>query len=88
MIKSIKGFASKTANKIEKIITVTTFTNQFDFRNNVYSAFFTYSNNLELIDLDYQIGLRAEQTDRLRNTPLLPFHVPASTILISSGVRP
>ena len=30
MIKSIKGFASKTANKIEKIITVTTFTNQFD----------------------------------------------------------
>jgi len=42
-----------------------TFTNQFDFRNNVYSAFFTYSNSLELIDLDYQIGLRAEQTDRL-----------------------
>lgn len=41
------------------------FTNQFDFRNNVYSAFFTYSNNFELLELDYQFGLRAEQTDRL-----------------------
>ncbi|MBM4171652.1 MAG: TonB-dependent receptor [Ignavibacteria bacterium] len=41
------------------------FTNQFDFRNNIYSAFVTFSNNLELLDIDYQLGLRAEQTDRL-----------------------
>ncbi len=43
------------------------YTNKFDFRNNIYSAFATYSNNLEAIGLDYQIGLRAEQTDRLLN---------------------
>lgn len=41
------------------------YTNKFDFRNNVYSAFATYSNNLESLQLDYQLGLRAEQTDRL-----------------------
>lgn len=42
-----------------------TYTNTFDFRNNIYAAFATYSNNLESIGIDYQIGLRAEQTDRL-----------------------
>ncbi|MBA4406750.1 hypothetical protein C0389_05695 [bacterium] len=41
------------------------FTNKYDFRNNIYSAFFTYSNNFELLGIDYQLGLRAEQTDRL-----------------------
>lgn len=41
------------------------YTNLYDFRNNIYSAFFTYSNNFELVGLDYQFGLRAEQTDRL-----------------------
>jgi len=42
-----------------------TYTNKFDFRNNVYAAFATYSNSLEALELDYQLGLRAEQTDRL-----------------------
>jgi len=37
--------------------------NQFDFRNNVYSAFVMYTN--QLYGFDYQIGLRAEQTDRI-----------------------
>lgn len=41
------------------------FTNKYDFRNNIYSAFFTYSNNLEMLGVDYQLGLRTEQTDRL-----------------------
>lgn len=41
------------------------YTNKFDFRNNIYSAFATYSNNVEVLDLDYQLGLRVEQTDRL-----------------------
>ncbi len=35
----------------------------FDFRNNVYSAFVMYTN--QLLGIDYQLGLRAEQTDRL-----------------------
>ncbi|MEW6195038.1 MAG: TonB-dependent receptor [Bacteroidota bacterium] len=39
------------------------YTNKFDFRNNVYSAFATYTN--ELAGFDYQLGLRAEQTDRM-----------------------
>ncbi len=41
------------------------FTNMYDFRNNIYSVFFTYSNKFELLGIDYQLGLRAEQTDRL-----------------------
>ncbi|MEW6506718.1 MAG: TonB-dependent receptor [Bacteroidota bacterium] len=41
-----------------------TYTNEFDFRNNIYSAFATYSNSFEALGLDYQLGLRAEQTDR------------------------
>jgi len=41
----------------------TDFTNQFDFRNNVYAAFVTYSDNL--FDFDYQLGLRTEYTDRV-----------------------
>lgn len=40
-----------------------TYTNKFDFRNNVYSVFATYSN--ELFGIGYQLGLRAEETDRL-----------------------
>lgn len=43
----------------------TVFTNMYDFRNNIYSAFFTYSNNFKPLGVDYQLGLRAEQTDRL-----------------------
>ena len=43
--------------------------NQFDFRNNVYSAFVMYTN--QLYGFDYQIGLRAEQTDRLLNQKTL-----------------
>lgn len=43
------------------------YTNKFDFRNNIYAAFATYSNSLEVLGLDYQLGLRAEQTDRLLN---------------------
>lgn len=38
------------------------YTNQFDYRNNVYAAFATYSN--ELWDLSFQLGLRSEYTDR------------------------
>lgn len=41
------------------------YTNKFDFKNNIYSAFFTYSNSFSPLGVDYQIGLRAEQTDRL-----------------------
>ena len=41
------------------------YTNQYDFRNNIYSAFATYSNTIEPLGVDYQLGLRAEQTDRL-----------------------
>ncbi|MFH1197123.1 MAG: TonB-dependent receptor family protein [bacterium] len=41
------------------------YTNNFDFKNNVYSVFATYSNTLDLLELDYQLGLRAENTDRL-----------------------
>ncbi len=39
------------------------YTNQFDYRNNIYAAFATYSN--ELWDLSFQLGLRTEYTDRL-----------------------
>lgn len=41
------------------------YTNKYDFRNNIYSAFATYSNTLAPLEMDFQIGLRAEQTDRL-----------------------
>lgn len=41
------------------------YTNYFDFRNNIYSAFLTYSNNFSPLGVDFQLGLRAEQTDRL-----------------------
>ncbi len=40
-----------------------TYSNQFDFRNNIYSAFATYSNIFS--GFNYQLGLRLEQTDRL-----------------------
>jgi outer membrane cobalamin receptor len=39
------------------------FSNQFDFRNNVYSAYATYSNMLA--GFNYQLGFRLEQTDRV-----------------------
>lgn len=39
------------------------YSNKFDFRNNIYSAFATYSNMLA--GFNYQLGLRLEQTDRL-----------------------
>ncbi len=45
----------------------TDYTNEFDFRNNIYSAFFTYSNSSEEFGMDYQIGIRAENTDRMLN---------------------
>jgi outer membrane receptor protein involved in Fe transport len=44
-------------------IVTTDFTNKFDYKNNIYAAFVTYSNTL--FDLDYQLGLRSEYTDRL-----------------------
>ncbi len=40
-------------------------TNKFDLRNNVYSAFAQYSDMV--FELNYQIGLRAEITDRSLN---------------------
>jgi outer membrane receptor protein involved in Fe transport len=39
------------------------FTNAFDLKSNVYAAFATYSNSV--FDFDFQMGLRAEQMDRL-----------------------
>ena len=39
------------------------FTNAFDLKSNVYAGFATYSNSL--LDVDFQIGLRGEQMDRL-----------------------
>lgn len=39
------------------------YSNKFDFRNNIYSAFATYSNLFA--GFNYQLGLRLEQTDRL-----------------------
>ena len=41
----------------------TNYTNKFDYRNNVYSAYATYTN--EIFDLGFQAGLRTEYTDRL-----------------------
>lgn len=35
----------------------------FNFRNNIYSAYIMYTN--QLLGIDYQLGLRAEETDRL-----------------------
>lgn len=39
------------------------YSNKFDFRNNIYAAFATYSNIFS--GFNYQLGLRLEQTDRL-----------------------
>jgi outer membrane receptor protein involved in Fe transport len=39
------------------------YSNKFDFRNNIYAAFSTYSD--QLAGFDYQAGLRLEYTDRL-----------------------
>ena len=39
------------------------FSNNFDLRSNVYAGFITYSNSL--YDFDFQVGIRAEQMDRL-----------------------
>lgn len=44
-------------------IVTANYTNKFDYRNNVYAAYVTYSN--EILDLPFQIGLRSEYTDRL-----------------------
>jgi outer membrane receptor protein involved in Fe transport len=38
------------------------YSNNFDFRNNIYSAFTTYSD--QLLGFEYQAGLRLEYTDR------------------------
>jgi outer membrane receptor protein involved in Fe transport len=38
------------------------YSNNFDFRNNIYSAYSTYSD--QLLGFDYQAGLRLEYTDR------------------------
>ncbi len=38
-------------------------TNKFDFKNNVYAAFATYSSSL--FDFNYMLGIRAEYNDRL-----------------------
>jgi outer membrane receptor protein involved in Fe transport len=39
-----------------------TYSNDFDYRNNIYSAFTTYTD--QLLGFDYQAGLRLEYTDR------------------------
>lgn len=39
-----------------------TYSNKFDFRNNIYAGFATYSNIFS--GFNYQLGLRLEQTDR------------------------
>ncbi len=39
------------------------YSNEYDFRNNIYSAFATYTD--QLLGFDYQAGLRLEYTDRL-----------------------
>lgn len=39
------------------------YSNKYDFRNNIYSAFTTYTD--QLLGFDYQAGLRLEYTDRL-----------------------
>lgn len=44
-------------------------TYQFDFRNNIYSSYLMYTN--QFLGFDYQLGLRAEQTDRLLNQKTL-----------------
>lgn len=38
-------------------------TNQYDFRNNIYAAYGTYTN--ALLGFDFMLGVRAEYTDRL-----------------------
>jgi len=57
-----------TENKVYDFSTGTwnitsNYTNKFDYRNNVYSAYTTYSN--EVFGLSFQTGLRSEYTDRL-----------------------
>lgn len=44
-------------------VTTANYTNRFDYRNNVYAAYTTYTN--EIWDLTFQAGLRSEYTDRL-----------------------
>jgi outer membrane receptor protein involved in Fe transport len=44
-------------------VTTVNYTNRFDYRNNVYAAYATYTN--EIWDLTFQAGLRSEYTDRL-----------------------
>jgi outer membrane receptor protein involved in Fe transport len=39
------------------------YTNKLDFKNNVYSSYIKYSNSFS--DIGFQLGLRAEYTDRL-----------------------
>ena len=44
-------------------------TYKFDFRNNIYASFLMYTD--AVLGFDYQIGLRAEETDRLLNQKTL-----------------
>ena len=55
---------SKDLNPVDQTWTIDdAFSNNFDFRNNVYAGFATYSD--QVLGLEYQAGLRLEYTDRL-----------------------
>jgi len=55
---------SKDFNSADQTWTINNaFSNNFDFRNNVYAGFATYSD--QVLGLEYQAGLRLEYTDRL-----------------------
>ncbi len=57
---------SKDYNSVDQAwIRNDAFSNEFDYRNNIYSAFATYTD--QLLGLDYQAGLRLEYTDRVLN---------------------
>ncbi len=52
-----------TKDKINNIWTeIPQYTNDFDFKRNIYSAYSTYSNKLGSVD--FMLGLRLEKTDR------------------------
>lgn len=47
---------------LQQWITNNGYSNNFDFRNNIYAAYTTYTD--QILGLDYQAGLRLEYTDR------------------------
>lgn len=55
---------SKNFNEQTQLWEINTpFTNKYDFKNNIYAAYATFTDQLE--GFDYQAGLRIEYTDRL-----------------------